>query len=196
MRSWRYSLLAAAGLAGLALVACGGSTATPTADSPPPPTQEDEGLPTPQALPTPQDLPTAEPPSDTDAPPSDLARPPLIRLVVDGTPQEGYQGSYCWTDPGAGAGLCVDKIPPEFDSAVSLPAGDPIRLQLDAPLPDSVTLSLSSGVFGNPLVMETLPGAETLEWPAQVEPGQYVLGVFATWEQQGDVVYLFSITLE
>jgi hypothetical protein len=185
-------------LAALVLVACAGGTNSPTTNPLPTAAPADESTSTPKVdvVPTEKSPPTDQPPVEAESPPGDPGEPPLIRLVVDGTPQEGYQGSYCWTDPGAGVGLCVDKIPPVFDSAYSLPAGQPLRLQLDVPVPDSVQLSLGEGVFGEPLVTQTLAGAEMLEWAVQVEPGQYILNVFAAWEQQGDVSYLFSISLE
>ena len=123
-----------------------------------------------------------------------VSSPPLIRLVADDALIDGYQGPYCW-ERAAGPAICVDPRPPQFDSATSLPASEPIRLQLDKPLPDSVTLSLSEEVFGEPLISETVAPAETVEWAAQVEPGQYILRVGATWKQ-GDVFYWFSIALE
>ena len=123
-----------------------------------------------------------------------VSSPPLIRLVADDTLIDGFQGPYCWA-PAAGPALCVDPIPPEFDTTTSLPASEPIRLQLDKPLPDSVRLSLSEELFGEPVTSETVSAAETLEWSPQVAPGPYILRVEASWTQ-GDVAYWFSISLD
>ena len=198
MRNWIILTL----LAGLALAACAGNV--PGDLSPP----SDEGPESPDATPTAEPLaeapsdtapiqenpPVVEPPGEDTLPPDELEGPPLIRLVVDGMPFEGYQGSYCWTGPTVA--LCVDKIPPEFDSAIALPAGEPIRLQLDAPLPDTVTLQLSDELFGEARYTETMPGATTLEWAVEAEPGPYILSAFAAWQSRGDVAYLFSVTLQ
>jgi hypothetical protein len=114
--------------------------------------------------------------------------------VTGDTIVEGFQSSYCWDD-GLGGGLCVDSIEPRFDSALALPAGEPLRLQLDKPLPDSVTLALSEEVFGDAIMLEVLTPDETLEWPVSVAPGAYILTASGVWPQ-GDVTYYFSISLE
>jgi hypothetical protein len=120
--------------------------------------------------------------------------PPLINLEAGGTTVAGFQSSYCWS-PRIGPALCVDTIEPYFESSIALPAGDPIRLQLDAPLPDSVTLALSEEVFGDDIAIETLTPAQTVTWPVSVAPGTYVLAASGKWPQ-GDVTYYFSMTFE
>ena len=194
-----FALLA---LASLVMAACT-EESVPTPDQAPPSPVED-------STDEQQTLPTRQPPPDDDAqpvPPEDADQdesiidpaappgPPQIRLLVDGTPHEGYQGSYCWTDPSAGLALCVDKIPPEFDSATDLPIGEPIRLQLDAPLPDTIVVSLKTEIFGESLASQTVQVTETLEWSPNVEPGQYLLTAAANWQGMGDVIYVYSINL-
>ena len=120
--------------------------------------------------------------------------PPLVKLVSNGGQVGGFQSSYCW-DQGIGGALCVDSIEPFFDSSTSLAASDPIQLQLDSPLPDAVTLSLSKEVFGDTLLSETVPVSELVEWSPAIPAGEYILDVHASWKQ-GDVSYWFSIDLK
>ncbi len=123
-----------------------------------------------------------------------IESPPLIYLQQGDTLYDGFQGPYCW-DSGSGAALCVDPIPPQFDETPTLAAGDGINLLLDTPLPDSVTLSLSNELFGDAVASESVPVAEDITWIPQVEPGQYILAVSASWKQ-GDVTYWYSISIE
>ena len=120
--------------------------------------------------------------------------PPLIYLISNGELVDGFQSSYCW-DSGIGETLCVDSIEPYFESSTPLDASAPIRLQLDSPLPDAVTLSLSQEVFGDTIYSETVPVSEIIAWSPSVAPGTYILDVHASWKQ-GDVTYWFSISLE
>ncbi|MGB7874538.1 MAG: hypothetical protein WBL25_09160 [Anaerolineales bacterium] len=120
--------------------------------------------------------------------------PPIIYLVSNGELVDGFQSSYCW-DQGIGGTLCVDSVEPFFESSTPLDASAPIRLQLDSPLPDAVTLSLSKEVFGETIVSESMPVTEFIEWSPSVAPGEYILDVHGSWKQ-GDVTYWFSINLE
>jgi len=123
-----------------------------------------------------------------------VASPPLIYLVKDGGLIDGFQSSYCWDD-GLGAALCVDSIEPYFDETTHLSSGSPIRFLLDTPLPDKVTLSLSSELFGDTIISETVPVTENIDWSPAVDAGEYILTVGARWAQ-GYVAYWFSIVLE
>ena len=120
--------------------------------------------------------------------------PPLAYLVTDSGLVDGFQSSYCW-DQGVGAALCVDMIEPYFEQTTALPADAPIQFQLDAPLPDTVTVSISKEVFGDTILSANLTPADLVDWSPQVEPGEYILQVGATWPQ-GDVSYWFSVSLE
>lgn len=125
---------------------------------------------------------------------SNVDSPPLVYLIQEGELMDGFQSSYCWDD-GAGPALCVDSIEPYFDETIRIPANASIDLQLDSPLPDSLTLSLSREVFGDTLLSESVPVAELVSWSPAVDAGEYILTVGAKWPQ-GDVAYWFSILLE
>jgi hypothetical protein len=120
--------------------------------------------------------------------------PPLINLDVDGEIIEGFQSSYCWKQR-LGPGICVDTIEPVFNGALPLPVGEPIRLQLDRPLPDGVTLALSEEVFGDAVVVETVTPAQAIAWSPTVAPGAYILAASGAWPE-GNVTYWFSISFE
>jgi len=124
----------------------------------------------------------------------DLANPPLIYLVADGDLVDGFQSSYCW-DQGIGEAICKDTVAPHFESSVPLDANAPIRFQLDTPLPEKVTLSISKEVLGKPIFSETLPASEFIDWPPAVAPGEYIIYVHAKWKP-GEVTYWFSVLLE
>jgi hypothetical protein len=123
-----------------------------------------------------------------------LASPPLVYLVANGELVDGFQSSYCW-DGGVGGTLCKDTTAPYFESPTSLPAGSPIQIQFDTPLPDEVAISIDKEIFGETVLSETLPASELIAWSPGVPPGDYILGVHATWKQ-GGVSYWFSVALE
>ena len=120
--------------------------------------------------------------------------PPLVYLVTDSGLVDGFQSSYCW-DNGIRGTLCVDSIEPYFDETTSLPSSGPLHIQLDTPLPNEVTLSLSREVFGDTIVSETMPVTENMDWSPAVQAGEYILAVHTVWPQ-GEIVYWFSISLK
>ena len=120
--------------------------------------------------------------------------PPLIHLVSNAELVTGFQSSYCWEE-GRGAALCVDTMEPYFESSIPLDANAPIRLQLEKPLPNEVTLEISKEVFGDTILSEQVSISEQVEWSPAVAPGEYILSARASWDQ-GDVTYWFSISLE
>ena len=122
------------------------------------------------------------------------ASPPLIYLTADGALVDGFQGSYCW-DRGRKDIMCKDTMAPYFEGTTYLSANDPLRLQLDTPLPNEVTLVISREVFGEPTDSTIMPPAEIIEWSPMVAPGEYILAVHAEWKQ-GVVSYWFSISLD
>ena len=125
---------------------------------------------------------------------SNLDSPSLVYLV-DGTERvNGFQSSYCW-DKAIGSSYCVDSIEPFFEVTTSLNQSAPIRFQLDSPLPDEVTISISEELFGDTILSERLAPAEFLEWSPQIAPGAYIIDVQTRWKQ-GEVSYWFSIVLE
>lgn len=117
--------------------------------------------------------------------------PPLVYLISDGGLVDGFQSSYCW-DNGVRGTICVDSIEPYFAASTPIPAGTSLQIQLDSPLPDSLTLSLSREVFGETLVSEAAPVNETVQWSPAVEAGEYILAAHTKWEQ-GEVTYWFRI---
>ena len=123
-----------------------------------------------------------------------VGTPPLVYLISNGELVDGFQSSYCW-DSGVRGTLCVDSIEPYFEHSTPLSADASIQLQLDSPLPDSLTLSLSREVFGDTLVSESVPVAELVEWSPAMDTGEYILTAHVKWPQ-GDIAYWFSISLE
>ena len=123
-----------------------------------------------------------------------LDSPPLVYLVRNGELIDGFQSSYCW-DQGVGAAICVDTIEPYFEESIRLSAGEPIRFQFDAPIPDEVTVSISEELFGTSIQTDNLIPSEIIDWSPTVQPGTYIVNVHTSWEQ-GNVTNWFSITLE
>ena len=124
----------------------------------------------------------------------DLSEPPLIYLVSNGELVDGFQSSYCW-DGGIGGEICVDTVEPYFESSTPLDSNAPIRFQLDTPLPEKVTLSISKEVLGESIFSETMPASEFIDWSPAVAPGEYIVYVHAKWKP-GEVTYWFSVSLE
>ena len=104
----------------------------------------------------------------------DLSEPPLIYLVSNDGLVDGFQSSYCW-DQGIGEGICKDTVAPYFESSTPLDASAPIRFQLDTPLPEIVTLSISKEVLGDSIFLETRPASEFIDWSPAVAPGEYII---------------------
>jgi hypothetical protein len=124
-----------------------------------------------------------------------VSSPPQIRLAAGGSFVEGYQGGYCWAS-GSDPAICVDPLRPVFEQEAALQVGSSIRLQLDQPLPDKLTLTLrSGGLSGNDVVSESVPVEGTVEWSPAVDLGEYILVVAGTWPQ-GDASYMFKVALE
>jgi hypothetical protein len=89
----------------------------------------------------------------------------------------------------------MDTVKPYFESSTPLDANAPIRFQLDTPLPEKVTLSISKEVLGESIFSETMPASEFIDWSPTVAPGEYIVYVHAKWKQ-GEVTYWFSVLLE
>lgn len=122
--------------------------------------------------------------------------PPPIRLNVNGTEMDGIQGAYCWDGGLLSGTVCVDPVEPVFDASIPLQAGTPIQLNIQKPFPDTVTLSLSKEAFGETIVTETVPVFSFIRWVTEVNAGEYVLTVHATWAKKGDSSYWFKIKLD
>ena len=123
-----------------------------------------------------------------------LAEPSLIYLISNDGLVDGFQSSYCWED-GIGGGICKDTVAPYFESSIPLDGSAPIRFQLDTPLPDMITLTISKEVLGETIFSETMPASERIEWSPAVAPGENIIAVHGHWKQ-GVVGYWFSVSLE
>jgi hypothetical protein len=119
--------------------------------------------------------------------------PPIINLNVGGSTVSGLQGAYCW-DQGIGGTICVDPMEPAFSSYTPIPAGSPITLELESPLPDNLVLSLSTEVFGDVVYTEVVDVSDSVDWSPPVDAGEYILTASASWEQ-GDVTYWFAVAM-
>ena len=117
--------------------------------------------------------------------------PPIFRLVVDESLVNGYQAAYCWRSQ------CVDGVPPQFAAAdyTVLPAGEPIRLNLETPLPDTLNLALRDEVFGADLAaIQLQPDSEEVSWDPGLAAGSYILAASAKWSN-GDALYFYAVEL-
>ena len=143
-------------------------------------------------------------------PPSEPQGPPQAVLRVGGDEQAAGIGTYCWTDPGAGVGLCVDTlgIPTAADPLV---VSSPLRAELDFAI-DKPAESISLNVipvrpddeleggggenrwwpFGEGDTVPSVDGSGT-QYELDLDPGLYLLAVIAAWEGFGDVVYGFLV---
>lgn len=142
---------------------------------------------------------------------TDFSSPPPATLVVEGASQVSGIGTFCWTSD-AMAGICADYM------GVPTPA-EP--LQVNSPLSATLELEVEGApstlhldVFRVSAEMDQLPeNPDSASWPfpreselrrdlplgpsAQFEfsldPGLYVLSVFAAWDDLGDVNYGFLV---
>lgn len=119
--------------------------------------------------------------------------PPSIQLELNGETVSGLSGAYCW-DSGLSGTLCVDPIPPSFEGMTPLAVDGPVRLVLDRPLPQELSVSLTPELFGDSVASETLDVGSTVEWLPDAPAGEYVLNVNARWKQ-GDVTYWFYVSV-
>jgi hypothetical protein len=128
--------------------------------------------------------------------------PPALTTLVDGQTIPFYLGSYCWTNPASGVGLCVDKMPPMYSASddISVSQNTVLQLQWDEPLPTSGTWILYEGNMTDGV--ELYRGAVVLdangvfEWVAPHNlDGRYVLAVFMQWQMTitGDAFYTLPL---
>ncbi len=196
----------------LLLAACSGEPAS----TPPAPTLvlpetvEVGEEPTPTATSPPSAVsPTSRPITTTPEP--EFRSPPPATLTVEGAEQTSGVGTYCWTTEGMG-GICADYIgvpTPAEPLRVTSPMLAVLELQVED-RPDSLSLA----VFAVSAGMDQLPDNPDLSsWPfpqefesrrdlelasstpfeLSLEPGLYVVSVFAAWDDLGDVNYGFLI---
>ena len=142
--------------------------------------------------------------------PSLSTEPPAAILQIGEDEQVSGIGSYCWTDTSAGIALCNDKIgiPTSPDPLV---VESPFVARFINPLttsPDFLALSITpveaeermateiDGMYWwspNPTDQFDLPLTPPHEIELSLEPGLYLLNVFAQWQEFGDVTYGFLV---
>lgn len=141
--------------------------------------------------------------------------PPNAILNINGTEQISGIGSYCWSESGPGA--CADMIgiitPKEplaasshFTAHLSLPLREPPQELhfniIQAADYDEIKLAINGSrawrlkeskiKVGNYPTLPLLLESES-DMNLSLEPGLYVLNVFARWKNKGDVTYGFLI---
>ncbi|MCL7454721.1 MAG: hypothetical protein M8467_16920 [Anaerolineae bacterium] len=137
-------------------------------------------------------------------------KPPPAVLAIGGQEQVSGIGSYCWSDLDQGLSVCADSIgvitpeqpliaPATFTAQFRLaPEGLPSELSLrtiavtpaDALAP---VLPGSRAWPGGPGEQFVLPLQREPELDLTLEPGLYVLDLFARWDSLGDVSYGFLV---
>jgi hypothetical protein len=151
-----------------------------------------------------------EPPTATITPDPYLGLPPAASFQIDAQTQVSGIGSYCWPGVAGQFSACAD--------AIGIPtAQEPIRGEtiltatLELPLEDPPT-ELQMRVEAVTEADEMEETARGLRWwppkpvdpiqlppetataiPLSLEPGLYVISVFARWEGVGDVIYGFLV---
>ena len=157
------------------------------------------------------------PTKDIEAPPAkpvDLSSPPPAILHVGELAQEGGMGSYCWTDGDAGVALCADTMgvptvaePLPIGTSLQgsfelLVPGNPQELVLMViPVSDQETPAPATNGL---LFWQPVPSTQQINLPllpiasfrVELDPGKYVLNLFARWPKYGDVTYGFPVAAE
>jgi hypothetical protein len=145
---------------------------------------------------------------DGDTQPEELDEPPQVYLLTG----EGRVGSfaehYCWQvvaetpdDFDSAVATCGETEQPDFTTASYTPvsATAPLRVEMEEPLPNRITLALSTPdrIFAVASTDTSDPQSSTLEWiPEGAEPGDYILIALAYWWDVGGAVYYYPITLQ
>ena len=139
--------------------------------------------------------------------------PPSALLVIGDQEQTSGVGSYCWPDGIAGMALCLDKVGLPTASE-PLQVSGPFVTQLSIPLsdlPDILSLTAIPVTFEDQMELDAegmrwwppmsgdsfdLPLAPPHQIELNIEPGLYVLSVFAQWQDIGDVLYGFLVEVQ
>jgi hypothetical protein len=145
---------------------------------------------------------------DEETDPQELAEPPQIYLLSEEGRLESFAENYCWqveadapADFDAATERCGETEMPDFEGAAytTFAAGEPIRLEMEEPYPQRVTLALSppDNVFAETSADENTIEGPQLEWiPGQVDPGNYLLIALAYWPDAGGAVYYYPIAIQ
>jgi hypothetical protein len=127
-----------------------------------------------------------------------LRRPPDSTLSYGEQEVKGSLGSYCWNY--GNSGLCADTAgaPPPKRKTLTVPSGSEMVFRYGRQRPPN-TVQINVNPLGKkagsqPSLNAKGSGVERTI-PAELPPGEYVLGVFVV-EQQGDASYSFRIMVE
>lgn len=120
-------------------------------------------------------------------------RPPGLTLKVVDRAVEGELGSHVWR------GRAVDSLIAAPAESVSVVPGASLRFGGPGGVPEEASISLYRREHVDhpelrPVHLEQLDPDE-LTWIANVEPGDYVLGLFRAWRGLGDSIHYFSISV-
>lgn len=147
---------------------------------------------------------------DGEVEPEELAEPPQVYLLTGDGRVSSFAEHYCWNtqadtpaDFDAATEMCGEGEQPDFVDAtytpVTVSASSPLRLEIEEPLPQRITLALSppDEIFALATTDDNDPQDAILEWvPEGVGPGDYILVVLAYWGEAGGAVYYYPVTLQ
>jgi hypothetical protein len=141
-----------------------------------------------------------------------MTEPPPAVLAINGRTQVAGVGTYCWSDASGGretVSVCADMIgiptaeqplavEGSFSARLELPLDQPPEtLGLDViPVTDEDVIEARDSLrWWRPQVGEhhDLPLDTPSRFSLDLEPGLYVLSVFARWSERGDVNYGFLV---
>lgn len=148
--------------------------------------------------------------ADEETDPEDLAEPPQIYLLTDDGQLSSFAENYCWNtqadtpaDFDTATEMCGETEQPNFADAtytpVAVTATSPLRVELEEPLPQRVTLALSppDDIFALATTDNNDPQDTVIEWvPEGLGSGDYILVVLAYWGEAGGAVYYYPVTLQ
>jgi hypothetical protein len=146
-------------------------------------------------------------------PERDFPSPPPARMVIGDESQISGIGSYCWSEPDSEVGICEDTIgipTPRDPLLAASPVEAVFSFTVDQP-PIELSLILIPSTDTEELQFTTgdmrwwgFQGGERynleLQNPSAIdlalEPGTYILALFARWDEYGDVTYGFLIEVQ
>jgi Tol biopolymer transport system component len=150
--------------------------------------------------------------ADLSQGPSLDTEPPSALLMIGDQEQSAGIGSYCWPDNTTGVALCLDKVglPTATESLqVTGPFTTQFSILFPDP-PDTFSLTAIPVTFEDQMESDSegmrwwspMPG-DSFDLPLMpphqlelnLEPGLYVLSVFAQWQDIGDVRYGFLVEI-
>lgn len=118
-----------------------------------------------------------------------ISEPPSIWLVYNDELYPGIRGSYCWFD------RCVDTWLLEPQDGINISKGSTITFTDNTSLqPDDMDVrAYVIGEQGMQLEASGIERAGIDTYRVNLENGIYLVNVFTTWQDLGDVNYTFKI---